>query len=85
MPRYGKPALHGLQGEWPGSRAGGYGGLIAAALTVTVLLAAILGRILSHGLRRDEMLYVPPAALLPDLALYRDVFYNHVPNSAWLF
>ena len=28
---------------------------------------------------------MPPAALLDQYALYEDLFYNHVPYSAWLF
>jgi hypothetical protein len=52
---------------------------------ITLLLVAIFGRIMSFGLSRDEMLYVTPAALLSDMSLYTDMFYNHAPYSAWLF
>ncbi|UWQ81874.1 hypothetical protein K3725_22405 (plasmid) [Leisingera sp. S132] len=56
-----------------------------AGLAAALLLAGLFGRLMAYGLRRDETLYVPPAALLPELQLYRDIFYNHVPDSAWLF
>ncbi|WP_298569823.1 hypothetical protein [uncultured Aliiroseovarius sp.] len=56
-----------------------------AALGFALLFAAIYGRLMGYGLRRDEMLFVPPAVLLPDLQLYGDYFYNHVPYSAWYF
>ena len=57
--------------------------LLAAA--VFLVLAALFGRIMGYDLRRDEFMFVPPAALLDDYALYQDLFYNHVPYSAWAF
>lgn len=60
--------------------------VVATMLAVGLLvLAALYGRIMGYDLRRDEFMFVPPAALLDDHALYRDLFYNHVPYSAWLF
>jgi hypothetical protein len=58
---------------------------VLAVIVVVVLLAGILGRMLDFGIRRDEMLFVPPAALLGEWRLYADFFYNHVPLSAWIF
>nr|WP_323782327.1 hypothetical protein [Amylibacter sp.] len=52
---------------------------------VIFLLLGILGRILGYEIRKDEQLFVPPAALLQDARLYLDMFYNHVPASAWYF
>ncbi|MBA4490909.1 hypothetical protein [Paracoccus sp. S1E-3] len=57
--------------------------LLTAA--VFLLLVALFGRIMGYDLRRDEFMFVPPAALLDQYALYQDLFYNHVPYSAWLF
>ncbi|SDD41452.1 hypothetical protein SAMN05421538_101564 [Paracoccus isoporae] len=57
--------------------------LVLLALAVAVL--GLLGRIMGYDLRRDEFMFVPPAALLDEHDLYRDLFYNHVPYSAWLF
>lgn len=45
----------------------------------------LYGRIIGFGLRRDEMMFVPPAVLLEHYALYQDLFYNHLPYSAWYF
>ncbi|WP_170444744.1 hypothetical protein [Ruegeria arenilitoris] len=56
-----------------------FGGLLA------VMLAALFGRIMSFGLRRDELMFVAPAELLGQWRLYQDFFYNHVPDSAWYF
>lgn len=50
-----------------------------------LLLCLLLGRMLQFGISRDEMMFVPPAALLGQMSLYSDVFFNHVPLSAWLF
>ena len=58
---------------------------IAVVIGFAVLLAAVYGRLMGYGLRRDEMMFVPPARLLGELSLYQDVFYNHVPYSAWYF
>lgn len=60
-------------------------GQIALFIGLAVLLAAVYGRLMGYGLRRDEMMFVPPARLLDDLTLYQDIFYNHVPYSAWYF
>lgn len=56
--------------------------LCAAALGLVLL--ALYGRIMGHDLRRDEFMFVPQAAM-PELRLYRDLFFNHVPYSAWLY
>ncbi|MBV1926385.1 MAG: hypothetical protein KUG62_04455 [Rhodobacteraceae bacterium] len=55
------------------------------ALVLFVMLVALYGRMMSFGLRRDEMLFVTPAVLLDQWQLYQDFFYNHVPYSAWYF
>lgn len=55
------------------------------ALVLFVFLAALYGRMMSFGLSRDEMLFVPPAALVGQWQIYQDYFYNHVPNSVWYF
>lgn len=60
-------------------------GQIAVVIGFAVLLASVYGRLMGYGLRRDEMMFVPPARLMDDLTLYSDVFYNHVPYSAWYF
>ncbi|WBU56440.1 hypothetical protein [Paracoccus sediminicola] len=54
-------------------------------LLMGIALLGLFGRIMGYELRRDEFMFVPPAALLGDYTLYRDLFYNHVPYSAWLF
>lgn len=59
--------------------------IVVAMLVITGLAVAVFVRMMNFDMRRDEQLYVPPAALLPDLSLYTDYFYNHVPASAWLF
>lgn len=58
-----------------------------AVLAVALLLlgAALYGRIMGFDLRRDEFMFVPPAATLGDWPLYSGQFYNHVPYSAWVF
>ena len=58
---------------------------ILIAGVVAALLAAIFLRLMTFELRKDELLYTAPIGLPADVALYRDVFYNHVPGSAWLF
>ena len=61
---------------------------LLAVLAVGGLLllgAALYGRIMGFDLRRDEWMFVPPAATLGDWALYSGQFYNHVPYSAWAF
>jgi hypothetical protein len=57
----------------------------ASVAGVALLLGALYGRLMAFGVRRDEMMFVPPAQYLPDWQLYRDVFFNHVPNAAWFF
>jgi hypothetical protein len=52
---------------------------------LVALLLAIFARMMNFEMRRDEQLYVTPAALLDNWSLYADFFYNHVPASAWLF
>ena len=52
---------------------------------ILILFAALYGRIMGYGLRRDELMFVPPAELLGYWSLYSDFFYNHVPNSAWFY
>lgn len=58
---------------------------LASALGAFLLLTCIFARLMDAEIRRDEFLYAPPAVLLDDFALYRDIFYNHMPGSAWLF
>lgn len=72
------PASSGLRAAPIWRTAAALGGL-------ALLLVLVWGRVLGFEIRRDETMFVPPAAFLGDLALYRDVFYNHVPYSAWLF
>ena len=57
----------------------------AVATGALLLLALVFVRIMSYPMRRDEQLYVPPAALLGEHDLYAELFYNHVPVSAWVF
>lgn len=57
----------------------------AVPLLSVLLFLGLALRIMNYEMRRDEWLFVPPARLLDDQALYRDFFYNHVPGSAWLF
>lgn len=57
----------------------------AVGAGAVLLLALLLGRMLRFGISRDEMMFVPPAALLGQLSLYADIFFNHMPLSAWLF
>ena len=58
---------------------------VATIGVLVVLFAALYGRIMGYGLRRDELMFVPPAELLGYWSLYSDFFYNHVPNSAWYY
>lgn len=57
---------------------------IAVGLGILLLALALYGRIMGYDLRRDEFMFVPPMALLGQYDLYGDLFYNHVPYSAWL-
>jgi hypothetical protein len=59
--------------------------ILLAGLGAVVLFAAIYGRLMSYGLRRDEMMFVPPAVLLEQSRLYADFFFNQPPYSAWYF
>lgn len=72
------------RGRVPMQRATALRDIMLACLALA-LLAALFGRIMGYELRRDEFMFVPPAVLLQDHALYGDLFYNHVPYSAWLF
>ena len=58
-----------------------------AAACAAGLIAAIglFARLMNYDMRRDEQLYVSPAALIDTQRLYHDFFYNHVPGSAWLY
>lgn len=58
---------------------------IALMLATALLLSGLFGRIMGYDLRRDEFMFLPPAALLGEFRLYEQIFYNHVPYSAWLF
>ncbi|WP_126975671.1 hypothetical protein [Frigidibacter oleivorans] len=58
---------------------------LAAIAGGLVLVALILGRILDFGIRRDEMMFVAPAALAGEMPLYSGLFFNHVPLSPWAF
>jgi hypothetical protein len=49
------------------------------------LLVLIFARLMNFELRKDEQIYATPARLLSDYGLYKDIFYNHTPGSAWLF
>lgn len=57
--------------------------LAISVLGLTMLL--VWGRVLGYEIRRDELMFVPPAVLLHEHSLYRDFFFNHVPYSAWIF
>lgn len=48
-------------------------------------MVGIFARIVNYDMRNDEQLYAPPAILLDENRLYADIFYNHVPGSAWVF
>lgn len=71
------PARRVLPRPWLLRLATVAGGLVLAAL--------ILGRILDFGIRRDEMMFVAPAALTGEMPLYSGLFFNHVPLSPWAF
>lgn len=59
---------------------------LAGACAASAFAAAgLFARLMNYDMRRDEQLYVSPAALLDHQRLYHDFFYNHVPGSAWLF
>ncbi|GAB2187719.1 ArnT family glycosyltransferase [Roseibium sp. LAB1] len=57
----------------------------ASVAGAALLLGALYGRLMAFGVRRDEMMFVPPAQYLPDWQLYSDAFFNHVPNAAWFY
>ncbi|NJM29161.1 MAG: hypothetical protein HC855_02660 [Rhizobiales bacterium] len=59
--------------------------LTVPVLCLVLLLALIFSRIMGFEMRRDEQLYATPAALLDNFRLYKDIFYNHTPASAWYF
>jgi len=75
-----------VSSERPGSVEGKSVGIfyqVAAALFFLFVFYFLFLRIMNFEMRRDEQLYVPPARLLNDHALYADFFYNHPPASAW--
>ena len=47
---------------------------------IAAVLLGLLGRILTYPLQHDEQFYLPPAVLLGDLHLYRDIGFTHMPN-----
>jgi hypothetical protein len=49
------------------------------------MLVLIFARLMNFDLRKDEQIYATPARLLSEYGLYKDIFYNHTPGSAWLF
>lgn len=57
----------------------------AACAGAMIASVGLFARLMNYEMRRDEQLYVSPAALLDTQRLYHDFFYNHVPGSAWLF
>jgi len=72
----------------PAGRTRASAGRLAALLPGALMAILFLGialRVLGYELRADEQLYIPPAALLGQYALYEDIFYNHTPYSAWYF
>lgn len=56
-----------------------------AVVFLGLVFAGLFGRMMGYDLRRDELMFVPPAELLGEWRLYSDFFYNHVPNSAWFY
>ncbi len=58
---------------------------LTVCLGLGLMVAALFGRLMSYKLRHDELMFVPPAELLPGWQLYSDFFYNHVPYSAWYY
>lgn len=59
------------------------GALASGALVVTTV--GLYARLMNYEMRRDEQLYVSPAALPKHQRLYEDFFYNHVPGSVWFY
>ena len=57
----------------------GLGRLLIITVIAAVLLG-LLGRILTYPLQHDEQFYLPPAILLGDHHLYRDIGFTHMPN-----
>ncbi len=58
---------------------------IVFAAALAVLAAGLFTRVMNYDMRNDEQLYAAPTVLLDNSRLYEDVFYNHVPGSAWMF
>lgn len=57
----------------------GLGRSLVIAVIAAVLLG-LLGRILIYPLQHDEQFYLPPAILLGNHHLYRDIGFSHMPN-----
>jgi hypothetical protein len=58
---------------------------LLAVLCSIPMLILIFARLMNFELRKDEQIYATPARLLSEYGLYKDMFYNHTPGSAWLF
>lgn len=69
----------------PSQSRGSIASLPWDAALLVLLFAGLATRVLTYELRLDEQLYIPPAALLAEQALYADFFYNHPPLSALYF
>lgn len=74
-----------LNPDTPHSRSRTTLGVALQVALAALVLAGIFGRMMGYGLRRDEMMFVPPAALLDQAQPYQDFFFNHPPYSIWLF
>ncbi|WP_395327350.1 hypothetical protein [Novosphingobium sp. BL-8H] len=57
---------------------------IAGFALLALLLACLLGRMMSMPLGRDENLFVTVSALSSGADIYRDLGYNHLPLMPWL-
>jgi hypothetical protein len=80
------PVSHPAHLEMAGARGRRIGlSEVLVGVAAVLLFAAIYGRLMGYGLRRDEMMFVPPAVLLESQRLYADFFFNHTPYSAWYF
>ncbi|MFI2765861.1 hypothetical protein [Ruegeria faecimaris] len=78
--------ISSFKGTTPSStRMGAMLGIVTAGLGLVLLIAGLFGRLMTYDLRRDELMFVPPARLLGEWELYSDFFYNHVPYSAWYY
>ena len=64
-----------------GGRASHRGlGRLLLITAIAAVLLGLLGRILAYPLQHDEQFYLPPAILLGDYHLYRDIGFTHMPN-----